>query len=145
LNADGVSYPNGNGATRSSRAVEPSGGLKAKDICKLHLYKEPSYPSHQSLLCSLSELPIAKFYLPAISNIKISVNMVVLLSLLVSAVVVMASPVNISSAVVPDPSQVYIQSITYGGTGCPQGTVGSFISSDSQTYVKKSTITVNNR
>jgi hypothetical protein len=30
----------------------------------------------------------------------------------------------------PDPRQVYIQSVTYGGTGCPQGSVGNSIASD---------------
>jgi hypothetical protein len=62
--------------------------------------------------------------------------MLTLLSLLVSAAVVFASPIAETSTVssdVPNPSQVYINGITYGGTGCPQGTVGSFISSDRQT------------
>lgn len=35
----------------------------------------------------------------------------------------------------PDPSKVTINSISYGGTGCPQGTVGSFISADATTFV----------
>lgn len=35
----------------------------------------------------------------------------------------------------PDPTKVTIQSISYGGTGCPQGTVGSFISTDGTTFV----------
>ncbi|OBT42040.1 hypothetical protein VE00_07440 [Pseudogymnoascus sp. WSF 3629] len=39
-----------------------------------------------------------------------------------------------SSSVRPNPSQVYINSISYGGTGCPQGSVGSFISDDRQTF-----------
>lgn len=30
----------------------------------------------------------------------------------------------------PSPSQVYVRSITYGGSGCPQGTVGSSFSND---------------
>jgi hypothetical protein len=30
----------------------------------------------------------------------------------------------------PDPSKVYIESIGYGGTSCPQGTVGQSISND---------------
>ncbi|KUJ16984.1 uncharacterized protein LY89DRAFT_646060 [Mollisia scopiformis] len=34
----------------------------------------------------------------------------------------------------PDPSQVTINSISYGGTGCPQGSVGSFISTDRTTF-----------
>lgn len=40
-----------------------------------------------------------------------------------------------SAAVGPNPTEVYINSISYGGTGCPQGTVGSFISADRQTCV----------
>lgn len=47
-----------------------------------------------------------------------------------------------SSSVVPNPSQVYINSISYGGTGCPQGSVGSFISDDRQTWVSKDVIVV---
>jgi hypothetical protein len=35
----------------------------------------------------------------------------------------------------PNPSQVTINSISYGGTGCPQGSVGSFISADRTTFV----------
>jgi hypothetical protein len=35
----------------------------------------------------------------------------------------------------PNPSQVSIQSISYGGTGCPTGSVGQFLSSDLSTYV----------
>jgi len=34
----------------------------------------------------------------------------------------------------PDPTKVTINSISYGGTGCPQGTVGSFISADRSTF-----------
>jgi hypothetical protein len=34
----------------------------------------------------------------------------------------------------PDPSKVTINSISYGGTGCPQGSVGSFISDDRLTF-----------
>jgi len=39
-----------------------------------------------------------------------------------------------SSATGPNPTQVTINSIAYGGTGCPQGSVGSFISADRQTF-----------
>lgn len=48
--------------------------------------------------------------------------------------VTIAAPAATTSAAVPDPSEVYINSITYGGTGCPQGSVGSFISDDRQTF-----------
>jgi hypothetical protein len=34
----------------------------------------------------------------------------------------------------PDLSQVYINSISYGGTGCPQGSVDKFISADVSKY-----------
>jgi len=39
-----------------------------------------------------------------------------------------------ATAIQPNPTQVYINGITYGGTGCPQGSVGSFISADKQTF-----------
>lgn len=35
----------------------------------------------------------------------------------------------------PDPSQVTIKGITTSGSGCPQGSVGKFLSSDRQTSV----------
>lgn len=34
----------------------------------------------------------------------------------------------------PDKTKVYIESITYGGTGCPQGTVSKSISDDRTTF-----------
>lgn len=34
----------------------------------------------------------------------------------------------------PDPSKVYIESINYGGTGCPQGSVAKTISDDRSTF-----------
>jgi len=45
-----------------------------------------------------------------------------------------APAASTSAAAGPDPSEVYINSISYGGTGCPQGSVGSFISADRQTF-----------
>jgi hypothetical protein len=39
----------------------------------------------------------------------------------------------------PSPSSVSINSIVYGGTGCPQGSLGSYISSDRSTYVLQTT------
>lgn len=39
----------------------------------------------------------------------------------------------------PNPSSVSINSIVYGGTGCPQGSLGSYISSDRSTYVLQTT------
>jgi len=45
-----------------------------------------------------------------------------------------ALPASQTSPVTPDPSQVSIKGITYGGTGCPQGSIGSFISADRQTF-----------
>jgi len=52
----------------------------------------------------------------------------------VLGVTIAAPAATTSAAVGPDPSEVYINSITYGGTGCPQGSVGSFISADRQTF-----------
>ncbi len=40
-----------------------------------------------------------------------------------------------TAAAGPNPTQVTINSISYGGTGCPQGSVGSFISADRSTLV----------
>ncbi|KUJ19422.1 uncharacterized protein LY89DRAFT_642471 [Mollisia scopiformis] len=48
------------------------------------------------------------------------------------AVAALAAPAPTSPA--PPAGQVSIKSITYGGTGCPQGSVGSFISDDKQTF-----------
>jgi hypothetical protein len=52
---------------------------------------------------------------------------------LVLATAAFAMPANIEARVAPDPSQVYINNIVYGGSGCPQGSVGSYISGDRQT------------
>jgi hypothetical protein len=42
-----------------------------------------------------------------------------------------ASPVQPATfAATPDPSTVRIRGITYGGSGCPQGSVGQFLSAD---------------
>jgi len=45
-----------------------------------------------------------------------------------------AAPTVESRADKPDPSQVTIKGITTSGTGCPQGSVGKFISSDLTTF-----------
>ncbi|CZT10316.1 uncharacterized protein RCO7_02904 [Rhynchosporium graminicola] len=45
-----------------------------------------------------------------------------------------AAAATSEAAVKPDPAKVTINSITYGGTGCPQGSVGSFISGDRSTF-----------
>jgi len=34
----------------------------------------------------------------------------------------------------PDPNQPYVKAITYAGSGCPQGTAGTSISNDRQTF-----------
>lgn len=52
--------------------------------------------------------------------------------------VVIGAPAATTTAVAPNPTQVTISSISYGGTGCPQGTVGSFISADRSTWVPHS-------
>jgi uncharacterized protein DUF4360 len=48
--------------------------------------------------------------------------------------VLLALAVSVAAGAVgaagPDPREVYVESITYGGTGCPQGTVGQSISDD---------------
>jgi len=55
---------------------------------------------------------------------------------LIAAAYVTASPVptSVPAPTKPDPSQVYVQSITYGGSGCPQGSVATSISDDAQTF-----------
>jgi len=45
-----------------------------------------------------------------------------------------AEPAPAAATVYPDPTEVSINSIAYGGTGCPQGSIGSFISADRQTF-----------
>jgi len=52
---------------------------------------------------------------------------------LASVATATAIPATQAAAAAPDPSQVYLKGIAYGGTGCPQGTVGTYISSDRQT------------
>jgi len=39
-----------------------------------------------------------------------------------------------AQAAQPDPSQVYVLGIAYGGTGCPQGSVGISLSTDRKTF-----------
>jgi hypothetical protein len=34
----------------------------------------------------------------------------------------------------PDPSQVYVKGLSHGGSGCPQGSVGSYISEDGKVF-----------
>jgi len=48
--------------------------------------------------------------------------------------ITIVAPAATTTAVGPNPTEVYINSITYGGTGCPQGTVGTFISADRSTF-----------
>lgn len=74
-------------------------------------------------------------------------NMLAIISLLTLATAAFAAPVAdgpilgvtlggaaaTTTAIGPNPTQVTINSISYGGTGCPQGTVGSFISADRST------------
>jgi hypothetical protein len=47
-----------------------------------------------------------------------------------AAITTVALTPGIASATGPDPASVYIASISYGGSGCPQGTVGSSLSGD---------------
>ncbi|CZS93212.1 uncharacterized protein RAG0_03596 [Rhynchosporium agropyri] len=56
---------------------------------------------------------------------------------LVFAAAALASPLDSSetnTGSVAPPTSVTIKNIVYGGTGCPQGTVGSFISPDRTTF-----------
>jgi hypothetical protein len=34
----------------------------------------------------------------------------------------------------PNPKEVYVKSVSHGGTGCPQGTVGAYISDDGKVF-----------
>ena len=54
-----------------------------------------------------------------------------LLPLAVLAAVVLPSTASAQS---PDPSEVYVQSISYGGSGCPQGSVGSSFANDRKSF-----------
>jgi len=51
-----------------------------------------------------------------------------------AATVSSSAPAATTTAVGPNPADVSINSISYGGTGCPQGSVGSFISADRETF-----------
>lgn len=55
------------------------------------------------------------------------------LALAVAAIAVPTSQLSPLPPTTPS-GQVTISSITYGGTGCPQGSVGSYISTDKQTF-----------
>jgi len=59
------------------------------------------------------------------------------LSLLSFAALALASPAlspAVASASLPAPTSVSINEIAYGGTGCPQGSIGDYISADRQTF-----------
>jgi len=56
------------------------------------------------------------------------------LLLVALATLTAAAPAPAAATVYPDPTQVSINSISYGGTGCPQGSIGSFISADRETF-----------
>ncbi|TKX19998.1 hypothetical protein C1H76_7882 [Elsinoe australis] len=55
-------------------------------------------------------------------------------TLALPALVAAAPTPGVWSGDAPDPTQVQITGLTYGGTGCPQGTVASVISAD-RTYM----------
>lgn len=57
-------------------------------------------------------------------------SMIVLLALASAAISI---PLKVRQGTTPDPSEVYIRNITYGGLGCPQGSVGQFLSDDRDT------------
>jgi hypothetical protein len=52
-------------------------------------------------------------------------------SLLFFASAIIAAPSRFTG---PDPSKVYLDSISYGGTGCPQGSVGKSVAEDRQSF-----------
>jgi hypothetical protein len=52
-----------------------------------------------------------------------------LLAVVILGLVPFAPPTAEAAAVLP-PREVYVGSVSYGGTGCPQGTVGSSLSND---------------
>ncbi|KAN0104588.1 protein of unknown function (DUF4360) domain containing protein [Hyaloscypha variabilis] len=67
--------------------------------------------------------------------------MLAILSIAAFAIAALATPIPDEPALLlaSDPpglnkSQVYIVDITYGGTGCPQNSVGKFVSSDAETF-----------
>lgn len=63
--------------------------------------------------------------------------MVILLTLLTWAAAVMAVPhIGIQPRAGPDPSTVYIENISYGGNGCPDGTVNVVLDPSGETSVK---------
>jgi hypothetical protein len=41
---------------------------------------------------------------------------------------------TLASAQAPNPYEVYVQSITYGGSGCPQGSVGNSFANDRKSF-----------
>lgn len=57
------------------------------------------------------------------------------LTFLTLASAAIASPILDARQNSPDPNNVTINGITTSGTGCPQGTVGQFLSADRQVYV----------
>jgi Domain of unknown function (DUF4360) len=57
-----------------------------------------------------------------------------LLSFAALATAAAIEPLQTQTETVTPPGQVTINGITYGGTGCPQGTVSQFISDDKQTF-----------
>lgn len=44
------------------------------------------------------------------------------------------APQGDGSRAAPNPSEVYVQSISYGGSGCPQGSIGTSLSNDRSTF-----------
>ena len=75
-------------------------------------------------LISVAAIALSAFASPATANPVLGVSVTATTSASAS-----------STAIGPNPTEVYINSIAYGGTGCPQGSVGSFISADRTTSV----------
>jgi hypothetical protein len=61
-------------------------------------------------------------------HVQTSFSFVRLVSVLLA--LTLGGMVGEAGAAGPDPQEVYIESISYGGSGCPQGTVGQSLSAD---------------
>jgi hypothetical protein len=53
---------------------------------------------------------------------------------LVLAALAVLIPAAVASAQAPNPNEVYVDSISYGGSGCPQGSVGSSFANDRKSF-----------
>ncbi|KAF4615553.1 hypothetical protein G7Y89_g15308 [Cudoniella acicularis] len=114
-------------SNRLTGCQRPSFG---KYIVAKELHKE-SASSPQALRSHYIYLQSPDSRIPALFT---NFNMFPNLLTLALAATAYALPAATNASVSPDPTQVSIKGITYGGSGCPQGTLGSFISADRQTF-----------